>query len=427
MTNPSEEQASTAGAMNTPRAPQRAVARTMFASFDHRNYRLWFAGQAASLVGTWMQTTAQGFLIYELTHSPAYLGLVGFAAGVPIWLFSLYGGVVSDRVPRRNLLLIAQSSMMLLAFVLAAMTFLGVVQPWHIVLLAFGTGVANAFDAPARQAFVVELVDRDNLANAIALNSTMVNLGTAIGPAVAGIAYALFGPGWCFTINGVSFTAVIVALLMMHLKKLPPSIRTGTALDELKVGLRYVRSNRTISVLIAIASMTTIFGLSFMTLVPAWAVNVLHGDSTTNGFLQSARGAGSLIGALLIASMGRIKFKGKLLTLGTVALPVLLLVWAATRWIPLSLAVLVGVGIGFMFVINMTNVLLQSHIPDHLRGRVMSVFTLGFFGMMPVGSLLMGAVAQGIGAPLTVAMGAAVCLIFTGWLWVRAPQVRAME
>ena len=300
-----------------------------------------------------MQFTAQGFLVFQLTHSPAFLGYVGFASGAPIWLFTLFGGVVSDRMPRRNLLLITQTTMMILAFILAALTFLGHIQPWHIVLLAFGLGVANAFDTPARQAFVVELVEREDLGNAIALNSTMFNLATAIGPAIAGVVYALLGPGWCFTINGVSFIAVISALLMMRLKPQPPRERTGTALDDLKDGLRYVVSHPTIRMLIAVATVTTIFGMSFATLLPAWSVKILGGDSTTNGFLQSARGVGSLIGALMIASLARVKIKGKLLTLGSLIFPVLLLVWSAMRWLPLSLLVLVGVGWGTMLVLNM--------------------------------------------------------------------------
>jgi MFS family permease len=176
-----------------------------FAALQHRNYRLWFVGQLVSMVGTWMQSTAQGYLVFELTRSPAYLGYVGFAAGVPSWLFMLYGGVVADRMSRRNLLLITQTVMMILAFGLAGLTFSGLIQPWHLILLAFGLGVANAFDAPARQAFVLEMVSREDLTNAIALNSTMFNLATVIGPAVAGVAYAILGPAWCFTLNGLSF------------------------------------------------------------------------------------------------------------------------------------------------------------------------------------------------------------------------------
>jgi len=409
----------------------RPSIKEAFASFGHRNYRLWFTGQAASLVGTWMQFTAQGFLVFQLTHSPAFLGYVGFASGAPVWLFALLGGVVSDRMRLRNLLLITQTTMMILAFILAALTFFGHIQPWYIVwyivLLAFGLGVANAFDAPARQAFVIELVGREDLGNAIALNSTMFNLGTAIGPAIAGVVYAALGPAWCFTINGVSFIAVISALLRMQLKLQPPRARNGTAFDDLKDGLRYVVSHPTIRILITITMVTTILGMSFAVLFPAWSVRILKGDSTTNGFLLSARGCGSLIGALMIASLARIKIKGKLLTLGSLLFPVLLLVWSAMRWLPLSLLVLLGVGWSTMVVLNISNILGQLHVPDQLWGRVMSIYTLGVMGMFPLGALLLGAVAEGIGEPLTVALGSLVAITFGGVLWLYVPRLRALE
>jgi MFS family permease len=398
-----------------------------FAALGHYNYRLWFAGQTASLIGTWMQLTAQGFLVFQLTHSPAYLGYVGFASGAPVWLFMLVGGVISDRVPRRKMLLITQTMMMILAFLLASLTFLGHIQPWHIVLLAFGLGVANAFDAPARQAFVVELVERENLGNAIALNSTMFNLGTAVGPAIAGIVYAAFGPAWCFTINGISFIAVISALLSMRLKLQPLRQRISTAFEDLKEGLRYVISQPTIRILIAVMAMNTICGLSFATLLPAWAVNILHGGPATNGFLQSSRGVGALCGALMIATLARIKIKGKLLTIGSLISPLLLLVWAVTRWVPLSLVVLFGVGWTTMLVQNNSNILVQLHVPDALRGRVMSLVALSFFGTFPVGALIAGTVAEGIGEPLTVALGAFIMLVFAIGLWLRVPQLRALE
>lgn len=406
---------------------QQGLARQAFASFAHRNYRLWFAGQAASLVGTWMQMTALGFLVFELTHSPAYLGYVGFVAGAPLWLFSLFGGLVSDRVPRRSLLLVTQTAMMLLAFLLAGLTFKGLIRPWQIILFSFAGGVANAFDAPARMAFVAELVAREDLINAIALNSTMVNLATAIGPAVAGVTYALLGPAWCFTINGLSFIAVIAALLAMRIKASAARARSGATLSDLAEGLRYVLSHKVTGVLILTVAVVTVFASSFVTLLPAWAVRMLHGDSTTNGFLQSARGVGSMIAALVIASLGRAPVKGRLLTLGTFLYPALLVVWAAVRWLPLSLLLLVGAGWGMMMVLNMANVLVQSHVPDQLRGRVMSLYSLGFFGMMPVGALLIGAVAQWLGEPLAVAAGALVTLGFALWLWLQVPQIRALE
>jgi MFS family permease len=405
----------------------RPIIVEAFASFGHRNYRLWFTGQAASLVGTWMQITAQGFLVFQLTHSPAFLGYVGFASGAPVWLFALLGGVVSDRMPLRKLLLITQTTMMILAFILAALTFSDLIQPWYIVLLAFGLGVANAFDAPARQAFVIELVGRKDLGNAIALNSTLFNLGTAIGPAIAGVVYATFGPAWCFMINGVSFTAVISALLMMQLKLQPPRVRTDTAFDDLKDGLRYVVSHPTIRILITVTMVTTIFGMSFVILLPAWSVKILGGDSTTNGFLLSARGVGSLIGAFMVASLARIKIKGKLLTLGSLLFPVLLLVWSVMRWLPLSLMMLVGVGWSTMIVLNISNILGQLRIPDHLRGRVMSLYALGVLGMIPMGALLLGTVAEMIGEPATIASGALVAIAFSGVLWLYVPHLRALE
>jgi MFS family permease len=414
-------------ALNTGPPIQRPIFMEAFASFGHRNYRLWFTGQAASLVGTWMQLTTQGFLVFQLTHSPAFLGYVGFASGAPVWLFTLLGGVVSDRMPLRRLLLITQTMMMILAFILAALTFFGHIQPWHIVLLAFGLGVANAFDAPARQAFVIELVGRKDLGNAIALNATMFNLGTAIGPAVAGVVYAILGPAWCFTVNGISFIAVILALLMMRLEMQTPRVRTGTALDDLKDGLRYVVSHPTIRILITVTTVTTIFGMGFAVLLPAWAVKILGGDSTTNGFLQSARGFGSLIGALTIASLARIKIKGKLLTLGSILFPVLLLVWSTIRWLPLSLLMLVGIGWSTMLVLNISNILGQLQVPDQLRGRVMSIYTLGFMGMFPLSALLSGTIAEMIGEPTTVALGALVTITFGALLWLCVPRLRALE
>jgi MFS family permease len=406
--------------------PRPSVKQTI-ASLAHRNYRLWFIGQSASLVGTWMQFTAQGFLVFQLTHSPAFLGYVGFASGAPIWLFMLFGGVVSDRMSRRNLLLMTQTTLMILAFGLAALTFLGHIQPWHIVMLAFAAGITNAFDTPARQAFVVELVEKKDLVNAIALNSIMFNLAIAVGPAVAGVVYALLGPAWCFTINGISFVAVLSALLMMRIKAHPPREHMGTALGDIREGLLYVVSHPIIRILVATVSVTTVFGMSFATLMPAWAVTILGGDSTTNGFLQSARGIGSLISGLMIASLARARIKGKLLTIGSFIFPMLLLLWSAMRWLPLSLLVLVGVGWGSMLIYNMANALVQSIVPDSLRGRVISIYSLGFFGMFPLGALLIGAVAQAIGEPSTVALGASVMLVFACLLWLRMPGLRRLE
>lgn len=398
-----------------------------FAALKHPNYRLWFAGQLVSLVGSWMQTTAQGYLIFELTQSPAYLGYVGFAAGIPSWLFTLYGGLIADRLPRRNLLVMTQSAMMVLAFGLATLTFAGIVQPGHILGFAFCLGIANAFDAPARQSFVLEMVSREDLTNAIALNSSMFTAATVVGPAVGGLLYAALGPAWCFTINGASFMAVITALLLMRLKPASHTPRHGSALADVAAGIGYVRKNVIPRTVITHLAMVSMFGISFVSLMPAWAVRVLGGDATTNGFLQSARGVGALTGALMIAAFGGYIVRGRLLTLGGFILPLTLLAFSAVRWLPLSLLTLVGVGWGFMVFVNSSNALLQSHVPDDLRGRVMSIYTLAFFGLMPVGALLAGGAATWVGEPLTVALAASMLLVFGALVWIKVPQLRSSD
>src|SRR5581483_2069746 len=395
-------------------------------ALGYYNYRLWFAGQLVSLVGTWMETTAQGFLIYQLTNSPAYLGIVGFASGVPSLLFMLFGGVVADRIPRRTLLVITQTTLMCFSFIVAALTFTGLVQPWHIVILALGVGTANAFDAPARQSFVLEMVEREHLGNAIALNSTMFQMATVVGPAVAGVTYAVVGPAWCFTLNGLSFIAVIVALLLMKIKPQPVKMRVNSAVEQLKEGLGYVYHHELIRTLILIAVVVSLFGLSFVTLLPAWAVGILGGDAATNGLLQSARGLGALAAAVMIVSLGNFRAKGKLLTIGSFVFPLALIVFAFVRSIPLSLAVLVVVGWGFMVLFNMLNTLLQGIISDELRGRVMSIYTLSFFGGMPIGSLWAGAVAEHFGEPFTVILGAVISLVFAVLIFWRIPKMRRL-
>lgn len=402
-------------------------AKETFAALQYPNYRLWFIGQIVSLVGTWMQATAQGYLIYDLTKSDAFLGYVSFANGLPTLLFTLFGGVVADRIPRRKLIVITQSSMMVLAAILAALTFTHLVQPWHIIVLAFLLGTANAFDAPARQSFVSELVERSHMTNAIALNSTMFNIGTVIGPAFAGMVYAWVGPSWCFTINAASFIAVITALLLMKLSGVLTPTSHRSPMKELKEGLVYAWKEPTIHSLLVNLGFVGFFGFGLLTLIPAWAVDVLKGDVTTNGLLLSARGIGSLIGALMIASIGSKGTRGKIWMAGYLASPVFLILFAFMRWIPASLLMMVLAGWGLMAMINTTNALIQSHVPDQLRGRVMGVYALVFMGGSPVGSLIAGWLADALGEPPTV-------LIFSGLLLVMAavtlftrPQLRTLN
>jgi len=391
------------------------------------NYRLWFRGQVVSLFGMWMESTALGFLVFELTKSPAYLGLVGFAAGIPTWLFMLYGGVIADRMPRRNLLMITQSVMMALAFAVAALTFLHWIQPWHILVMAFLLGTANAFEAPARQSFILEMVPPEDMTNAIALNSAMFNTAMAVGPMAGGLIYAFFGPAWCFAINGVTFIAVLVALKRM---KLPPFVtkpRRASALADLREGLKYVASHSLIRTIIGLIGVIALFGISFATLFPAWAVNILHGDARTNGYLQSARGLGALTAALLIASLGRFRFRGKLLTFGTFALPVTAAIFALTRWTPISLLIIFGSGLSQILIFNLCNALVQTHSPDELRGRVMSVYALVFFGLMPLGALGIGIAAERLGQPAAVLASAGVMMGAAAALAVLMPRLRRHE
>jgi MFS family permease len=336
----------------------------------------------------------------------------------------LYAGVIADRMSRRTLMLITQSVMMALAFVVGGLTFLHWIQPWHILILAFLLGIANAFEAPARQSFVLEMVPPEDMTNAIALNSAMFNTAMAVGPMAGGLIYAFIGPAWCFTINGVTFIAVIFALRRMSLEPLVPKPGRTSALADLKEGLRYVAAHPLIRTIIGLIGVISLFGISFVTLLPAWSVNVLHGDARTNGFLQSARGIGALVAALLIASLGRFRFRGKLLTFGSFALPVMAALFALARWTPLSLVLIFGAGLASILVMNLSNALVQTHSPDSLRGRIMSAYTLVFFGLMPLGALAVGFAAERLGQTATVLIGAGVMFGAAVFLAVFTPYLR---
>jgi MFS family permease len=399
-----------------------------FASMRYRNFRLWFFGQLVSMVGTWMQSTAQGYLVFELTGSPAYLGYVSFAAGVPTWIFMLWAGVIADRMDRRKLLAIIQSCMMLPAIILAILTFTGLVQPWHILILAVMLGTANAFDGPIRQALLPELVeDRRDLTNAIALNAALFNSAVVIGPAIGGLAYAWLGPGWCFTFNAVSFLAVITALLMMRVQYLPQSTRRHISLQEMAAGLVFVAKNRAVLLLTLTIGMASIFGIGLMTLIPAWAVNILHGGPQTNGVILSARGIGALAGALAVASLGQMRYRGRLWASGLFILPIMMLLFSFSRYLPLSLFIMVLTGLGFVFTANTSNALIQTRIPDELRGRVMSAYLLVFFGSFPIGSMLAGQMAEYLGEPLTLVISSLVLLVYVAFLFLRFPEMRNLE
>ena len=375
-----------------------------------------------------MQSTAQGFLIYELTGTPAYLGYVGFASGLPSLLgINLYGGVIADRIPRRTLLVISQAAMMVLAFILAALVFMGVVEAWQIIVLAFLLGIANAIDAPARLAFVVEMVDRKELTNTVAVNATMFNLGTVLGPIIGALTYAAFGPAWCFTINGISYLAVIAALLRMHLDPQPENTNHTSFRKQIAEGFRYTRSEKVVRVLVVNMAIISLFGISLMTLLPAWAVEILGGDVRTNGLLMSARGIGALIAAFMLAALSHRSVRGKLWSIGSLVMPFSLLLFSQSRLLIPSMLILAITGWCFITQANTSNALLQNRIPDELRGRVMGIYSWTFFGSMPLGAILAGLLATSFGLPTAIIAGAMVCLAAALLIFVYIPSIRKLD
>lgn len=401
---------------------------TTFAALRYPNYRRWFIGQVLSLMGTWMQGVAQGWLVYEITGSRLALGTISFVGSIPTLLFMLPAGAVADRISKRKMLLATQTAMMICAFIMAFLAGAKLIQVWHIALLGFILGIANAFDSPARLALTVELVDdRRDLQNAIALNSTMFNLARVVGPAIGGVILAAVGAAWCFFLNGLSFVAVLIALAGMRLNEAARPIRTRHFTEEIAEGLRYVWESSVVRALVAMVAVTSLFGFSYSVLLPAYAVDVLGVGETGLGALTAAVGVGALSGSLVVASLTRSRRKGWQLTFGSFLFPVALLAFAFSRSFPLSLGTLVVVGFGFITQNTTGNTLVQAIVPDELRGRVMSVYSLMFMGTMPIGSLLAGAVAQAYSTTSTIILGAAVTLLFACYIFVFQPQVRRLE
>jgi MFS family permease len=398
-----------------------------FAAMRYPNYRIWFAGLLISSIGGWMQSTAQQYLVYELTGSSAYLGIIGFANGIPSWMFMLLGGLLADKFSRKKILIITQLCLMTLALIAAALIFTGVIQPWHILILAFLLGVVNAFDTPARSAFLIELVDREDLTNAIALNSMVFNLAIIIGPAISGIIYAVVGPGWCFAINGVSFLAVFATLFIMRLAPFERQPRTRSALSEVKEGIAYIFSHNTVRKLIGNLGFIGIFSFSIMTLLPAWATNFLAGDSRTYGLLLSGRGVGAVAGALMIATLSNRNVRGIIWTAGSIAMPLVMLIFPQVRSLPLSILVMAGFGWCVMALVNTSTAMVQMVIPDNLRGRVMSIYNMVFNGSLPVGSLMNGTLAAAFGEPMTIMANGVMMSIFAISTLIFWPGMRKLE
>ncbi len=417
-----------------------------FRALRNRNYRLWFAGQMISLIGTWMQMIAQQWLVYRLTGSAAALGIMSLAPLIPLLPLSLWAGSMADRWPKRDILVVTQTVMMLQAFLLTALVWTNTVQVWHVVALAVVLGGAQAVDAPARQSFVVELVDdRNDLTNAIGLNSTIFNAGRAIGPAVAGVAVATTGEGGAFLINGITFLAVIGGLLMMQLPK-AVAVKPAASLSHMREGVRFLTRNQDVLVIMSIVGVSAFLSMPYSTLLPVFAKDVVGAsaqpmvdllcsgsgllancqspDAVTYGFLMAAGGIGAVTGALFVASLPPGARRGRWLTAGNLAFPALLIAMAASQSFWITTLLLVGIGFAFVAQNALANTLVQIAVPDEVRGRVMSVYTLSFQGMMRLGGMQAGFVGEAVGAPVSVGVGAVISLLFGLVVAIRYPRVR---
>jgi MFS family permease len=398
-----------------------------FSAFSHSNFRIYFAGQLVSVSGTWVQTVAQGWLVFHLTRSELYLGLVACAAGLPALLLSPYAGVLVDRTPRRTILIATQAAQLLLALILAALTFAGMVEVWHVIFLAFILGIVQAFDAPARQSFVMDMVGPDSLASGISLNSTMYNSARIVGPTIAGIVLATIGPGWCFLLNALSFLAVIASLWKMSVRVTIKRDTMTSPLTQLKEGLRFVRGHDIIKPVILLSAITSILCVNIVTLLPAFAATVLNSPIEAYATISTAQGVGAVSAGLLALFVSRFG-RGRVVAAMDLLLCLSVLLVSRTAVIPLAVVLMAVVGFSLILMFITMNTLIQTIVPDQYRGRVMSLYTLTFFGLAPFGALVLGYIASRIGVPDALALyailnGVLVIGILARWpsLWQNRP------
>jgi MFS family permease len=399
-------------------------------AFRHRNFRLFWTGMLVSLIGTWMQSVGQAWLVLQLTNDPLALGIIAVAQFGPVMILGPIGGIVADSVSKRKALMVTQTTAGALALILAVLYVTGQVQVWHIFVLALGLGVVNSFDMPIRQAFVIEMVGREHIANAVALNSTVFNITRIIGPAIAGLTIAGIGIQPLFFVNAVSYLAVVISLVMMRPSELhPPTERAvvsrnvRSVVDLLGEGFRYTRSNPRILLVIVVVALVSTFAMNYSVLIPVVARDVLHGDADTYGFLMSAAGLGSLVSALSLAfrrsaSMGRLFMGAALVGLAMIGVGV-------SRWLPLSLAMMFVAGWGGISMAATANTTIQLAVPDILRGRVMSLYTTVFVGSTPIGGLFSGVIASGFGgAPAALVVGGSLAALAAVGGYLRLPDRR---
>jgi len=397
----------------------------IFRSLRYRNYRLFFGGQSISLIGTWIQRIATPWLVYHLTDSVVMLGIVGFAGQIPTFLLAPFAGVLTDRWNRYRMLIIAQVLAMIQALMLALLFFTGTIQVWQIVILSVLLGCINAFDIPVRQAFVVEMVEKkEDLGNAIALNSTMVNGARLLGPSIAGILIAAAGEGICFMINGISYLVVILFLVRMRIVPRPANKKITHVFTELKEGFSYTFGFAPIRSVILLLALVSLMGMPYSVLMPVFSREIFHGGSHTFGFLIGASGLGALTGALYLASRKNVLMLGRIIPLSAGLFGLGLVLFSLSRSYALSLALMVVSGLGMMMEMASSNTILQTIVDDDKRGRVMSFYTMAFIGTAPFGSLLAGGLAKVLGAPLTLAIGGAACLLGAVLFAIKLPALR---
>lgn len=408
-----------------PAPPYRPAAA--FGALRHRNFRLFFIGQLVSLVGTWMQQVAQAWLVLTLTNSAFYVGLVGALGSLPVLLLALHAGTVADRMSKLKLIIMTQTAAMILAFILAGLVYARVVTVWHIVILAALLGVVSAFDVPGRQSFFVEMVGKEDLMNAIALNSSAFNVTRVLGPAVAGILIGKLGVGMCFLLNGVSFLAVLAALFAIRVPPYRPTALPSSTWAHIREGLSYVRHDRRMLTIVVNIAVLSILGYPFLVLMPVVARDVLGRGAMEFGWMSSAVGAGALSGALILATFSRQLPKGRVLRDAAMAFGVVVAVYALSRSLPLVLVLLTLTGFAMIISTATTNTVLQTLTPDHMRGRIMSVFTLAFVGMGPIGAFQAGYFADKFGAPATMLVGGVLCTLFTGIAFARVRELRDLR
>jgi MFS family permease len=400
------------------------VTPALFRALRHRNYRLFISGQLISLIGTWMQSVAESWLVYRLTGSAVLLGVVGFANRIPVLLFSTVGGAVADRYNRHHIVIATQVASMCLAGLLAYLTLSGTVQVWHLMAIAAALGLVNAIDIPTRQSFVVQLVAREDLPNAIALNSTIFNGARVVGPAIAGVLVATVGEGWCFFANAVSYVAVILGLLYIRVSPAKRTDRPASALAHMAEGFRFVSGSPPIRALLLLLGLVSLMGTPYSVLMPIIADQRLHAGARGMGILMGAAGVGALIGALSLARRTTLQGYGRSIAVAAMGLGVSLVAFSTARQLWLAVVLLVPVGYAMMTQMAATNTLIQSMVPDALRGRVMAIYSMMFMGMAPVGALLAGGLAERFGAATTVALGGFFCIAGGLILLGRLPGLR---